>query len=188
MSKSGYKVAFMSEKLVSDIAARTRRIVGLDRASEFPIKTAINRCQIEPISKHGLLKIELFDAPDNVTPGVVTFNPLKLKIDREVWQYSDIGCPQSRWILAHEFGHIMLHDHYANEFSDNHESRIKFVQPEERSEDQADWFAYYILMPDPIVHRLQDARLIVQVCGVEMDIARFRLELFSRRWKGRYQE
>ena len=57
----------------------------------------------------------------------------------------------ARFILAHEIGHIVMHSHYRQAFSYDEKNGIKFVQPEERAETQAHWFATHFLVPNRLI-------------------------------------
>jgi hypothetical protein len=61
--------------------------------------------------------------------------------DRESSAYGDkeprdagLGIPYARYVLAHEIGHIVLHDEFAVAFSDDKAAQLKYVQDEESGE------------------------------------------------------
>jgi Zn-dependent peptidase ImmA (M78 family) len=107
--------------------------------------------------KKGQLEIK-FDVLDGAEPlAYVTHNPPILHINQGVWEEAKLGEPEARRIVAHEIGHLVLHDHYAQPFSVDESAQIKFVQKEERAEWQANAFASYFLLPSRVLASYQTA-------------------------------
>jgi Zn-dependent peptidase ImmA (M78 family) len=53
--------------------------------------------------------------------------------------------------LAHEIGHIVLHEHDVKHFSSDPRIQIKFAQQENSAEWQANTFASHFLIPEPVL-------------------------------------
>jgi hypothetical protein len=84
------------------------------------------------------------------------------------------GHEYARLVLAHEIGHIILHDHDAKPFSSNPSLRINYDQEGYSAEWQAQTFAAYFLLPDHIVLSFTHEEQITELCGVHIDLARER--------------
>src|SRR5205085_224266 len=80
------------------------------------------------VAKKGALSVIFFDSAVGEVPAYVDFRPgaMDLHVDREIWQLAKDGQPEARTILAHEIGHLVLHDHGAKEYSRSTGSRSHF--------------------------------------------------------------
>lgn len=74
-------------------------------------------------------------------------------LNREAWSEFRAGAPRTRFSVAHELGHIMLHVAELAEL----EVRVD-AEHNERVEDEANKFAGRLLIPDAALKRLQDPR------------------------------
>jgi hypothetical protein len=144
-----YYVDFLSEDRIAASALEWRKAARNENYARFNIVRFVE----DVLSKQTRrpFKIEFFDAAEGEKPGYVTFNPRILHIDRETWRLADFGDPEARLIVAHEVGHLILHDHHAKAFSSDPALRIKFGEPEHSAEWQATAFAYHLLLPSHIV-------------------------------------
>ncbi|HEX7882383.1 MAG TPA: ImmA/IrrE family metallo-endopeptidase [Afipia sp.] len=124
----------------------------------------------------GALHIEFYSDEDLPEKACVTFNPLTLHIVERIWRDAGLGQPYARRIVAHEIGHIILHDQFAVAFSDDKTAQLVFVQDEESGEWQANIFADYFLVPDHVAVKLKHTDLIAGLCVVTDDLAARRLE------------
>ena len=123
----------------------------------------------------GPLRIEFYDRGNDDDPAYVTFKPLTLHIDRRIWKAAGAGEGYARYIVAHEIGHIVLHDEFAVAFSDEDAAQLKYLQNEEFGEWQANVFAAYFLAPDHVVLKLQDIDVVAGLCVITDELARRRL-------------
>jgi predicted metalloprotease len=123
----------------------------------------------------GCLQIEFYDRCKNDDPAYVTFKPLTLHVDRKIWKLAGDGEAYARYIVAHEIGHIVLHDEFAVAFSDEEAAQLKYLQDEESGEWQANVFAGYFLAPDHIALKLQDADVLAGLCVITDELAAKRL-------------
>lgn len=112
--------------------------------------------------------IVFYDAGEGDDPAFITFGPKTLHVDREVWEFASRGEPNARFILAHELGHILLHNQYAQAFSGEQQ---KFGPRENSAEWQADTFAEFILIGDDVLDRSANAESVERACGVVSQIA-----------------
>jgi hypothetical protein len=126
-------------------------------------------------SSKGRLVVEFYDACVGDDPAYVTFKPLTLHVDRHTWNLANNGVSYARYIIAHEVGHIVLHDEFAVAFSDEEAAQLKYLQDEESGEWQANTFAGFFLVPDYVALKLADADIIAGLCVVTNELAQKRL-------------
>jgi hypothetical protein len=180
MALRDYKVPFRSLERIAKEALFCRRFAKNEYLATFNIVAFVE--QILPlilvVLKKGPLHFDFMDVPEGKTPAYVTYNPvLTLHIDRETWELARLGEPKARFIVAHEVGHIVLHDHYAQSFSDDPSEHITFVQEEERAEWQANNFASYLLLTACVLDAFHDADDLARSCIVPQAMAAQRLAL-----------
>ncbi len=111
--------------------------------------------------KKGRLAIKFFErqfAQDD--PAYVEFasqrdNYVTLHVDQLVWRRAKSDESDAREILAHEIGHILLHDHHANAFSSDKAQQKLFegTSKEDFAEWQAITFAGHLLVPTYVVQK-----------------------------------
>ncbi len=172
-----HKVRFRREESIESIALDCRRKAGNENDAFFNIVVFVEKILPGILAKlnKGVLDIK-FDVPDGVEPlAYVTHNPPTLHIHPQVWDEANLGEPGARRIVAHEIGHLVLHDHYAQPFSDDETAQIKFVQKEERGEWQANAFASYFLLTSRVLELYESAKEIAQACNIPPDIAEDRV-------------
>jgi IrrE N-terminal-like domain len=174
--RDDHKVDFLREEEIEEAARTWLCEAGILNHPYFNIVTFVNNFLMTRLRKKGQLKIEFFDAGPNDKPSYVSFKPhLTLNIDREIWRLADIGEPFARFIVAHEVGHIILHNAFAQAFSDDAAVRIKYFPKENSAEWQANTFAYYFLLPTHIVTTYDDVETLIQVSGATREMVMDRL-------------
>lgn len=174
-----YKVRFRPYAKVSELALDVRRKLGVAHCFSFNIVRLINGLVGKAFSRLGELHLDIFDEhPEHLA--YVTFSPLTLHVDKEIWRLADLGEPKSRFILAHELGHLLMHEHHEQAFSEDGSGRLTFIQPEESAETQANWFAACFLAPD---HLARECRNETELClqfDFPKDYASIRLDDMNR--------
>jgi hypothetical protein len=166
-----YIVKFLREEEIERIALTWLHEAGVLNRPNFNIVYFVTGFLSRRLRKKGPLNFRFFDAGPDDDPAFVTFNPLTLHVDREIWEWADQGDPKARFVIAHEIGHLILHDHFATAFSDDPEVRIKSFPNEYSAEWQANTFAYYFLLPTHIVTAYDDVETLIQVSGVTREPA-----------------
>ncbi len=150
-------------------SAATIKLAVQDLLANCGLKGLVTFNVVELIRKHlnrlpGGLKIEFYDQGEGQPEAYVSYKPLTLHVDREIWKDAHLGEPRARYILAHEIGHIVLHRIDADlGFSEGPDARLR-APPEERSAEwQANVFAHFLLVPDealvvkmPLMHKAAD--------------------------------
>jgi hypothetical protein len=179
MMLADYKVQFRREETLADTALTWRREALNENYSYFNVIEFVEGVLSKNIKNP--FAIDFFDAVEGQKPALVEFNPRRaLRVDRAIWHLANIGEPDARFIIAHEIGHLLLHDHFAKGFSDDPADRIKSARPEYSAEWQANVFAFYFLLPDMIVAAYRTIAELSAACSVTETIARQRLSMSSR--------
>lgn len=169
-----YRVRILSREDIAKIAMAWWSLACSGRHSfnicKFVLDVLPNR-----IKAKGKLGVEFYDQGPGDSPAYVSFGPLTLHVDRGVWNAADRGEPYARYIIAHEIGHLVLHDRHAVAFSEEEAALINYVQNEESAEWQAHVFAALFLVPDHLAIKLNDTDLIAGLCVVTDRLAADRL-------------
>jgi hypothetical protein len=186
--RSDHKVLFRREEAIEEIAAEWRREAGNYNSGYFNIVDFVEEVLSRKLKKRPLF-ISFFDTGADDEPAYVTFKPSTLHVDSEIWGLARIGDPYARYIIAHEVGHLVLHDHDAQAFSNDPNDQIIFESMNEVSAEwQANTFARYFLLPTHIVASIGSTEELVNSCGVYTNLARDRLAAVqtakSRRYGG----
>jgi IrrE N-terminal-like domain len=172
---SDHYVKFCSEETIAEIALAWRNAANILNDGNFDIIDFVENVLSKQYATKGALNIRLFDASSGSDFASVTYNPLTLHVDSEVWELAKRGDPDSRYMIAHEIGHILLHDHYARPFSNDPSQQRNFAQNEHSAEWQANTFAGFFLLPDHLVRSFGDAKEMSTSCGVPKNLARDRV-------------
>ena len=69
-----------------------------------------------------------------------------------------------------------MHGHYRQAFSEDEKSRLKFVQPEESAEAQANWFAACFLAPDYLARQCKNESELCLQFDFPSDFASVKLD------------
>lgn len=160
-----YHVRILSREDIAKIAMAWWSLARSGRYS-FNICEFVLNILPDRIKAKGKLIVDFYDQGPGDSPAYVSFSPLTLHVDRAVWKAADRGEPYARYIIAHEIGHLVLHDHHAVAFSEEEAALLTYVQNEESAEWQAHVFAALLLVPDHLALRLNDADLIAGLCVV----------------------
>jgi Zn-dependent peptidase ImmA (M78 family) len=173
-----HHVSFRSEETIAQIAISLRNTHGSACEPSFDITDLVKNTlpKLLKLQKKGLLKIEFYDCcfiGDD--PAYVSFNPLTLHVDNKIWTEAKAGDGYARFVIAHEIGHLILHDHSAKAFSRGKSDQIRFSDNEHSAEWQANTFAGHLLLPTPVVQKLNNLTVITIVCNVGERVALDRL-------------
>jgi Zn-dependent peptidase ImmA (M78 family) len=150
-----HKVTYTREESIAGIAANWRRRHGSAHKHTFNISEFVETT-LRTHLKQKSLKIEFYDRDfKQDDPAYVVFDPVQplvtLYVDRKIWNDAKSGKAYARFVVAHEVGHIVLHDHSAQAFSSDPSLQIRFAEKEHSAEWQANKFAQYFLLSDEAV-------------------------------------
>lgn len=188
-----HKVRFRTEDEIAAIAAVCWKIFPPKNTSTFNVVGFLKRILllegIDTVTstrgrKKGKLSIKYFDrefAQDD--PAYVEFsknkrdNYVTLHVDKSVWRAASQGDSFANEILAHEIGHILLHDHYANAFSldDSGQKLFAGTSKEDFAEWQAITFAGHLLIPTHVVQKFPNSDILATATNTTERLAIVRL-------------
>lgn len=129
------------------------------------------------------VSIKFMEKDSSGPPAKVSFKPLTLHVKVDVWEAARQGEAWARYIIAHECGHIVLHDDFAKGFSSPDARRLPQSEYLRSAERQADKFADYLLAPTLIIERQRTAWEAAVRCGIPNAIAQRRLDEVEALWK-----
>jgi IrrE N-terminal-like domain len=187
-----HKVTFRSEDAIASIAARCWTVSQQTRPFTFDVMGFLKNVLVDKGMdavvttrgrKKGKLSVKFFDREfDQEDPSYVEFDPARrdnyvtLHVDRKLWQLAERGDSYACWVLAHEIGHILLHDHYANAFSSDEQTQVPFTgSKEDFAEWQAIIFAGHLLLPTHVVRKFNDATMLAAACNAPDQLVAQRL-------------
>jgi predicted SprT family Zn-dependent metalloprotease len=171
--RQDYKVTPRDRAELKRVAEKLRATVSGRESSGFNVVACVRTLTQREILKTGKLIIKFFTATPKHAPAYVTYNPTTLHVDYGTWQDADLGEPIARFIIAHELGHIVLHDSYAQPFSGVKQKWIQF--DEESAEWQANVFAEYFLISDWEILHSKSVFELSMLCSVDKSAALRRL-------------
>jgi hypothetical protein len=168
-----YKVARRSERQIMATAERLRVSLEVDNNLEFNPLDAVRWFHRQEIPGKGLLRVVPFEAPRGAKRARVKYKPLRLMIDRPIWEAAiEEGDPEARFILNHEIGHMIMHDHNAKAFSSDDADRLTAWPREYLAEWQADTFADHVSLPWKFIASFDfDPAKIALFCNVPRAVA-----------------
>jgi IrrE N-terminal-like domain len=177
-------VRFRSEEIIAEVAAKYRGAADTSRpyfniVRYFDGLIAARRETRDPI----ILDKYSRDYRDPSSHASVTFRPFTLHVADDIWNDGDRDDPFSRFVLAHELGHIALHGYDEHGYSSDPTCRISFAEKGHSAEWQADSFAVHFLMPDHLVRKLRTPDVLEAACMVPLHWARKRVEMVNSQKK-----
>lgn len=185
MSLIDHKVPYRSEAFLASAATTCRRIGAAPESNRVNLQIILEELQahgvesiftIPGMKRKGRLKIEIIEDSPNEFLAYVKFKPtLTMFIQRTVWIRFREGHTEEQVIVAHEIGHIMLHDDEAKQFSRDESLQINFADDENSAEWQANRFADHLLVPTRLAQQYNDAIQIAFLCNVPDYFAHERL-------------
>lgn len=178
MMNQDYKVSLRTEDAIAALALQWRELAGINDQSQVDVVNFVERLCRTELPEKGRPKLSIFDGEVGQPRAYVTFRPTFINIERETWDFAKYRDPESNYILVHEVGHVIMHDHHAKAFA---EGTIKYNMhglEDWSAEWQANQFADHFLLPAHILSRHHSIEDVVVQCGVSRSFAR-------RRWSKR---
>ena len=136
-----YKAKGLSRFEIRAVAAEVRKLLSISDSSEIPILRTLEYIVT-------VLDYELDIVNDSQLPNkyAETYPSEKLIVIRQsVYEGAFLGDKHSRFTIAHEIGHLFLHENNRISFARN--SDIENLKPYESPEWQANVFAAEFLVP-----------------------------------------
>jgi hypothetical protein len=99
-----HHVPFLCEEEIARIASEWRRAGNVANLANFDIVTFVENVLSKKYTRKGQLQIVFFDTSHDQDPAFVTFKPLALHIDAEIWKLARWGDPEARFISPMKLG------------------------------------------------------------------------------------
>ena len=159
---------------IRKIAENVRAFLEPALRADFNVVAAMRRLAAEACFAWGKLEIKFFSASDGESLAYVNIgkNGKTLHVDRDIWAEAELGEPHARYILAHELGHLVLHDCYVQPFSN---LTTSIFDQETSTEWQAHTFAECFLILERDIEEYVSPRWITSACLVEESVVKRRL-------------
>jgi hypothetical protein len=154
---------------VADAAAQWRRLSPeTANANTFDICAFLTTVVLPLLAKWGRpIHLEMANE-DEREKAWVDLGEAKLWIRTDVWRMALAGDPRARLVIAHEIGHLALHDRQVSAFTRGYEYKLNYLEPVESAETQANWFAWALLLPDHVLLRLRTSLSTISVSILAM--------------------
>lgn len=111
-----------------------------------------------------------------------TFPP-RIFATEHIYRLARQGDARSRFVFAHEVGHLLLHSQFHPFFRFRQPDRSRAIRS---MESQASKFAVAFLIPTSVARQFNDPKLLSVRCKVETEVAELRMVYFnSGKTKGR---
>lgn len=199
--QSRYTSYAINERAIEEAARRTRQLCRVQGQRGFNICKIIEEHLFKKYKEKGQLKLALFIRDENrpLPPAwvqfgqktILGFTETILHVDLTIWDAAEKGDPDARFVLAHEIGHIILHDLGIAQFSNSGKRPKGTLSKEHNVEWQADTFAKYFLLPDEEIIAIigaSSADVIDSIeffCKVGAEVATERLQEVEKRERKR---
>lgn len=165
-----HKVSQRNAPQIKTEALKVRKRLFGDEVYGIRAANAILKLTQEENESGERLKLEFRSATKIGAAAVVSYHPLKIEFDRAVWTKALLfKDPDANYIAAHELGHLILHNRYAQLYSGIKKAWIPFV--EDSAEWQANKFADYFLVLDGDIYHYISPAVIAQYCQVPTNVA-----------------
>lgn len=127
------------------------------------------------------LVISIYQPEEDTRPAYVSYAPLTLNVSRGVWRAAELGNSDAEYVLAHEIGHLVLHQDFDKAFSPPNAESIRALGNERSAEWQANTFADYFLCPDEHIFRLKgDIESAATLLNISVELAEYRAAQVER--------
>lgn len=103
----------------------------------------------------------------------------RLYIESEVISHANMGSPEAIYIIAHECGHIILHNHNCLRLSIDPDTKLRAFDREELAEWQAHRFARALVAPISIAKFFTNPDHLSECLNISLDNAARRIEDIS---------
>lgn len=103
----------------------------------------------------------------------------RLFVEKETIKHARIGSPDDKYVVAHEGGHLIMHDTNCLRLSPDPDHKLKSFEREELAEWQAHRFARALVAPYHLANRFCSVDELVRVFDISEDTALRRLDDFE---------
>jgi Zn-dependent peptidase ImmA (M78 family) len=158
-------VDVLNDKRIETAVRRLRKSLGLSDQSVFNIVELLENEMPKAIDRFRLEVVPTQDFPEVYS----TNEPPRIFATKDIYRLAREGDAKSRFMLAHEIGHLFLH---------SSTSHFQYSKTAQSAEWQASKFAMILLIPDSVARRFQDPKVLSRYCKVEREVAELRMDYF----------
>lgn len=153
-----YKVSRRYRENVTDLAAQWRSARSeWANSNRFDVVRLLVDHVLPDLTKNGRqFELRVVENDREEAEAWVDFEIGEMCVQQYVWDNALAQQEHARLVIAHEIGHLILHRDQVFAFSRGLEKKLDFLAPEESAEQQANWFAAALLLPDNVMRRLAD--------------------------------
>lgn len=169
MNDDDYLGRDLTEEQIEYIALAIRDLLQINGDHAPQIYYSVEAHLPDFIPQFGLLPRTHDDLPRH--RALTSTRPPTIQIREDIYHSGDTS-PNSRYILAHELGHLVLHRELPRSLKDGAQERKLIANSQHRSsEQQADTFAVGLLVPRHVAETLGSIGAIMDGCQVPYWIA-----------------
>lgn len=173
-----FKVSRRYREDITDLAARWRAAKSeWANSNRFDVVRLLLDHVLPDLAKDGRkIELRIVENDPEEPDAWVDFYAGEMCVQRFVWDNALAQEEHARLVVAHEVGHLILHRDQVFAFSRGLEKKLGFLAPEESAEQQANWFAAALLLPDAVVRRLsaKDTFVVATLALVSEHLVRVR--------------
>ena len=164
-----------------DKAMSLREFFGISKRFQYDLPSLIEEKLVgKNLKTIGVLKLVLLDVYKPKASVTFKHGECILTVENEVWEFAKQGDSKSIFKLAHELGHLMLHNKHEQQFSDPKQSYVNFIKPDRSAETQANKFAAYFMAPRQYMRFCDTYQDLNQSFNFPLAFASFRFEIHGR--------
>jgi len=172
--KSREEIEEIAEKLREKYVPETHFCIDILTLVEFKLHKAFKGFEFEVLPDS-----ELIDESGNYTEAVTDLSKPSIKISETTYKKLSEGDGRSRFTLAHEVGHLILHmNHRHYKLMHRYHGDYRTPTNDENKNQSAEWqanvFAASLLMPAKLVRKIQTANDVSNIFGVSKQTAEIR--------------
>ena len=158
-----------SRKSIREITKIIRKACGLENSLEFPILFFLEHILVEILDN---FEFEVVDDAELGCEALAYPDRNKILVRQSIYDRAYNGNPRDLFTIAHEIGHLFLHQETSISFARGKSTKIK---PYENPEWQANTFAGELLAPPNLIRNLSIEE-VMQKCKVSRQTAEIQKE------------
>ncbi len=176
----------LSDEKIKALAESWRRQLDIGDNASPDIVWSIEAAFSNKLPHSALIPQTEKELPENLA--LTIYNPSRILVRENVYLAARDGHPRARYILAHEFGHVVLHNEMPKSLKDTNQERITLQNLKNMSiERQADTFAHFFLVPEDIARKFHNLSRIVNECLVSVQFGQEAVRKYGLRQKRKLQ-
>ncbi|MHB8269007.1 ImmA/IrrE family metallo-endopeptidase [Bradyrhizobium sp.] len=166
---SGSRSDSITDKEIESVAQLVRKSLGLSDQNAFNIVELLENEMPKAINHFRLEVVTTNDAQEIYS----TKTPPRIFAKESIYRLAREGDTRSRFLFAHEIGHLLLHSRSVHFSAPN---GPKLNKLHKTIEAQASKFALFFLIPNSIVRQFRSVESLSLHCQVRREVAELRMK------------